>query len=100
MSLFHTNVSCFSVEIASRNELGLHTSWKIAPSNWDSPLKTTPLVKIDGAILTVKQSGLYFIYAQVNIMRPHHFISYIIISIRSLKGNMFLLWVFFLAIYD
>ena len=99
MSFFHTNVSCFSVEIASRNELGLHTSWKIAPSNWDSPLKTTPLVKIDGAILTVKQSGLYFIYAQVNIMRPHHFISYLIISLRSLKGNMFLLWVF-LAIYD
>lgn len=54
------------VEIASRNELGLHTSWKIAMNDWDSPLKTTPLVKIDGAILTVKQSGLYFIYAQVN----------------------------------
>lgn len=30
----------------------------------DEPHKT-PLVKIDGAILTVKQSGLYFIYSQV-----------------------------------
>lgn len=58
-------------EIASRNELGLHTSWKIAQSNWDSPLKTTPLVKIDGATLTVKQSGLYFIYAQVHYLDEH-----------------------------
>ena len=57
------------MEIASRNELGLHTSWKIAANNWDSPLKTTPLVKIDGAILTVKQSGLYFIYAQVRCQK-------------------------------
>ncbi|XP_046455582.1 uncharacterized protein LOC124203051 isoform X2 [Daphnia pulex] len=66
-----TSTSYENQEIASRNELGLHTSWKIAPSNWDSPLKTTPLVKIDGAILTVKQSGLYFIYAQVHYLDEH-----------------------------
>jgi len=31
----------------------------------------TPLVKIDGAILTVKQSGLYFIYSQVHYLDEH-----------------------------
>ena len=54
----------FAVEVASRNELGLHTSWK--PASWQSAHRTASLVKIDGATLTVKQNGLYLIYAQVN----------------------------------
>jgi hypothetical protein len=54
----------FAVEVASRNELGLHTSWKLA--SWQSAHRTASLVKIDGATLTVKQNGLYLIYAQVN----------------------------------
>lgn len=48
--------------MASRNELGLHTSWKVADSSMGAPF----LVKIDGATITIKQSGLYFIYAQVS----------------------------------
>ena len=60
-----TKRDVFLVEIASRNELGLHTSWKLVSSEWESPLRSQALLKIDGATLTIKQSGLYFIYAQV-----------------------------------
>lgn len=57
------------VEVASRNELGLHTSWKLA--SWNLSHRTPSLLKIDGATLTVKQSGLYFIYAQVHYLDEH-----------------------------
>jgi len=55
------------VEMASRNELGLHTSWKMA----DLSMAASSLVKIDGATITVKESGLYFIYAQVHYLDAH-----------------------------